>query len=1511
MVFVASIFYLPSPAFGLEISNKCWRDNQTQSCPFIFKSISIGAYADQATMKIIMDSGNYQASSKTIEKKIYLDKSDDLLMTEEYNEPFGKLPASAKYILVSALHSQLIDGSFNNDKISLGVGCAPTLDEITDGEYVFFDKQTKSSLGNFSLTLRGGSPLIKTGDCYCRFKIKVADAKGNNYAGSISRPLLVCDNPPPTKKAVVKMDFTEFHNKEICFVGSVEQTGNAKSVDIILRAYPDIDPTKYLNGRSGTDTEDLRSGYDGKYFINNAFDLANTRVFKTGIFKICTGVASQGYCYQYVAKTPAGTFWSSALCGNKIFSIPQVQTLAFDYKGNSKKTLDTLSAKLLDNGYIKARSAEEAAGGNTEPARVWFVIKEKGTGKFLERTNGTNGAKGQIVYVTTGQKKQGAYCYQAWALNKAGFKSSNEICVSDPSTWSQTPPPDNPPKEDEVENKTPAGPPLPPIQIQITKPPKNAGYDSAQLEASVKYASKESSGWFWAFGVPSKVFLFNQTYYCSDLAKEIEAKLAALKTSGKNENSPEYLSLLAKYDLHLSVGLTKDLESGTYGAPLFGLQSATAYCLQARVKNGSDGKLATSSWYIFTTNAYKKTDIDVLNIQTQEEKLGSRIGSDYLVVEASLKDNGGDSEGEVYAWIYPAQKNTSGALNCNIELKNKDGSYIAGLQKGETKKMARIGENYQWKFSGLRSGTYYCYRVIVNSKAQTKSYYFPEKIPTIATFYSSDELGVSLLSQASNSAKILLSLKNWENLLSSGYKFTLANIYYSSEAPVSANGCTSSGMQEVKNNNKEIFTSRSIVAELKNLCPGFTYSIYAKAAALVKGSSPKFRSNDIQIIFPQVPPVITPELSQFTYNSGDDSAFAQYYVKDSGGGKNFRYHLKLVRFAGGQCQDYLEKRADEEFEQEKKWEGVSYSMVKLKFEDLGLNEASQYCVFLAVENTEIKSQIKWFIPKKEYLITVPPGGPKVEPLEQTAFESFVPETRDGSTVMVKYLAFKIKKIGDANGKIDAVLNYSVSCRDKGCGQRAFSVKKTFTNQAAGNIIKIPILQDDKSRTAEGGKFAYLDSNKKIILDSLTIANSSGAVGKLTNFGYFVFPYYMPNVGTLEFVSFDMEETYPDRTTNGFINYWPKLTLKYKSDKWGAVVKSPNLKVVANFMIDKSTSEALLPVCVNSIGRSSFVLTGDSSSFSGFESEIAPTGKDNTEITIVLRDKLRYMLPYCKYKIFFSLTNSWGVTAGSGNAPGNYSNGDKYPSVENKQVVPFSGGGDCTGESTPFIRNLEEAKYCNRDLERSCPGLAIINLFHYWMDKDNNVYKFMTAMPNLKLYNPELKTEGTYPNYWDKAPFVLNGYKKCDGTTAGGISKVNDRLESIDNALRGIGAAPLGLRAYNVIPLGRSNENLSKTLDLVYEKAWKNRKNPVPVSYHCCYGGGPDSQHYIVARFMKYAISENRPDDNDIIYIADSTCVRGNAMTRKQFIEDQHCGYPGECIYAAGMDPSTAIFYLDK
>jgi hypothetical protein len=152
--------------------------------------------------------------------------------------------------------------------------------------------------------------------------------------------------------------------------------------------------------------------------------------------------------------------------------------------------------------------------------------------------------------------------------------------------------------------------------------------------------------------------------------------------------------------------------------------------------------------------------------------------------------------------------------------------------------------------------------------------------------------------------------------------------------------------------------------------------------------------------------------------------------------------------------------------------------------------------------------------------------------------------------------------------------------------------------------------------------------------------------------------------------------------------------------------------------------------------------------------------------------------------------------------------------------------------------------------------------------------------------------------------VLNGKEGCD-STIDNLALINKNLKDVNDSL------PLGkkidLKAVSIIPYGEDRNARSALLDDVYRRALSKG---IPASVRCCRGEGA-GQHFFLLRDIIYKNQSKEPDDDDIILIADSTCGRGNALTRKQYLEYEQCGRTSKCNDGYRVNADVVMYWLEK
>ncbi len=220
------------------------------------------------------------------------------------------------------------------------------------------------------------------------------------------------------------------------------------------------------------------------------------------------------------------------------------------------------------------------------------------------------------------------------------------------------------------------------------------------------------------------------------------------------------------------------------------------------------------------------------------------------------------------------------------------------------------------------------------------------------------------------------------------------------------------------------------------------------------------------------------------------------------------------------------------------------------------------------------------------------------------------------------------------------------------------------------------------------------------------------------------------------------------------------------------------------------------------------------------------------------------------------------------------------------------GGDCIPKGKYYDVFLRDPDKCGAAADGDCPMMTMANMLRYWYDSDNAIRSYMFDKNAYKGMS------------WSKASFVLNGGSGCNGTI-GNLKLINDQLTEIDNSL------PFGrktnLQAVSILPSGDSEESRSQLLDEVYRRALSKG---IPASVRCCRSWG-SGQHFFLLRDIIYKDPNKKPNDDDLILIADSSCSRGNAVTRRQYLDFERCGQIAACRDGYSVPTDVIMYWLEK
>ncbi|MFA5165959.1 MAG: hypothetical protein WC449_01480 [Candidatus Paceibacterota bacterium] len=1593
LVFTFLFIFSIGSASAMEASKYCISSGVARPCPLIINSLFIGAYENAAQADPAVKAKSFRSEVHTIERAGYTDTADSFNISEEQNIYFAKLPAKGDYLLFSIYNSaqpslswQAYDEITN---LNTKIACAKDLDGLTQDKFRDAGKiAAKSSVVEFVW------PKFRTnlsrGDCFCRFQFTLLDKDGRVYAQSVTRPLLVCENPPKVSGPRIETDFASISANSIIFRGNLQRSGGAAETKIAVQIFPEIELGKFLNAEVKASPNKYpkgQAGYAGAAFFDDILTIATAQKYTMGPVEISVSDFSlpKGYCYGLVATNSAGKWYGGRICGNNIYYFPKVETQPFDYGNNKGAAKDEISAILKFSGFGSAKDRANQEAGESAPGRVWFEVRARYSGAKLEQVGAFDAKVGQKISGYSAAKKQGDYCYRAAAINKAGVSYGKEICIGQEGSWPNLPktkPIVGPPSEAGGKKETPPTPLKPatptlstggysydnfpsPIRFKaswgsfsqsqygmdvsywvyywkqgeefsektaqksavLTKKigkgmekttqylvaarndgffqgsffgqsgmglaqsycyaaaVKNnstgetlidlagqkcfeiaspveivqnhlAGYETAILEAKVSAVEDGAYGWFWVFKPDRKLDIAASTAYqtCQSVAQEIESAMAKLKAAGKNEKSKEYKDLLARYDVRLSLGTVQGLKQGdTFKYALSGLKSGSGYCAQARIRNFLN-KTFSSAFAPILTQDYEAANLQLYDVVEREEKFGQRIGTNKLKIEGQLKDNGGDGKGQIYALLYESDVFAlDGTPDCNIELRDKKGRYRVKVIKGKVFPTSLIKQDLAWDFDNLEASNYYCYQLISVNKAGTKY-----SAPKFASTYLSDKYvrmyPADPVKERSAQAHVWVDTSYLA--VQRGYKVDKITVSYGalSGSVATEKGCKLSGSNSLSGKELNLESDNPVSVPLNSLCVNTNYT--ARAIVGVRLGNQKSTLNSLnqdEFKTLALPPQINGAKSSFKYFDGDGSGQATFNIVTLGGNNKIRYKLKLIPVDGACPEETTAQGLVLEAKREYKDPAFS-GEEKITFTNLNLDGGQAYCAYLAAEPIALGMRGSYFAPGNGWRFLVLASGPRV------SLGEFDPEkslTIINSELFAKAI-FDLKKTGDKGKKLFIDLSYVVKRAKPKVVSETFHIQKEV--DISGRTLEMVIPQRNEFRQSENFKFIKPDD---IVSVSAKVKNSSGVSAELSGFTF-----QFPNLGagsSAGTINVRLKETSP---SSGYVNYNVEVLFKPASNTW---TKNGKTAEATFYHVATAAERANDPLCGQSMN---IKLTN-------------PVFDEETQ-TISFVDTLRQIPPRCKFMVSVHFENYWKRVS-MGSWPNFSHNG--YPSTIYRQVCGYDGG-DCIPNGKYYDVFLREPDKCGAAADGDCPMMTMANMLRHWYDSDNAVRSYMFDRNIYKGMS------------WSKASFVLNGGSGCNGTI-GNLKLINDQLTEIDNSL------PFGrktnLQAVSILPSGDSEESRSQLLDEVYRRALSKG---IPASVRCCRSWGA-GQHFFLLRDVIYRDPNKKSSDDDLILIADSSCSRGNAVTRRQYLDSERCGQIAACRDGYSVPIDVIMYWLEK
>ena len=855
----------------MERSQLCSDGDKRYICPLYLDWLAVVSYENQYNLQLDDTSAFVAASTNAIGKQAYYDPAEDAsddYKAENQSIPFIAVPTNTKYLKIAfqspGWHpTESPDFDYNQvDKIAIRMACAPNLDKITDDKYVILKEIGKKDDYKVVLTEPFSREFSK--NCFCRVKVNFYGEDNQSYGGFLSRPLQVCANPPAITRPVVRTNKATLMlgpggmgpAAGTLFNGHILQTGGDSQVKVFLDIYPSIDVNKYFDKLVLANPSKYPNSYSGGAFLNSVVRKFSTTTYAQGPFALpaLNLILNSNYCYRFAAQNKAGDWKGNAYCGEDNVSLAQLYT-------NPK----ALSVKL-----VKANDPKGAS--------VWIAIRNINSSQYKALTSPKVIGDGQeISWNVAGMNN---FCYQARALNRAGFNAGSEYCIQIAEEKAKTPP-----QSEEVEKETPPPPP-PPKETGTSVVKTNRAQDptltSIRLSGtfSTTLTKYEAIAWLWAFRVGPHV---PEVFWSPDAAHDFCQNLA-IDQKIEQGNS--------KYPARYRIGLKSDFgPSQGFGDTINNLEPENFYCYQARAM--VNGKLIVGKYALFALGQYR---LPIVSVDDARASIDN-IGKDWVKITAQLKDDGLDPETKTTVIVYEPliydSKNEFQPI-CSTFPQLENGEFKKWPLFAKTNNEWRNLDNNEkatWTIWGLTSGKAYCYQAwAVNKKGAAAS--------SFLSFVARSDLDLVQVDPANDigydKARVNATIKDVNNV--ENYWFELTMI----EGTPRQN-CKTSIKTESKNYAKE----KKISALVTGLCPGGKYRYHAIVSSKPdKNRFTEYVSSNNSETFQALS--INPKLFQAmpVFNPAKNKYEVKYSITDWGGNQKVRMHVKINgRDSEGRCID--------------------------------------------------------------------------------------------------------------------------------------------------------------------------------------------------------------------------------------------------------------------------------------------------------------------------------------------------------------------------------------------------------------------------------------------------------------------------------------------------------------------------------------------------------------------------------------------------------------------------------